>query len=101
MTKITKDTIQQVASLCRIHCSDDEIEALEKDLSKIVEYIDLLSTIDTDGVEPCNHVLEEVVNVMREDEIKEPLDRDAFLSIAPDKVAGMIRVPPVIRRNPS
>ncbi len=99
MAKLDKETIQQLTRLCRIDCTDEEQEALLKDLKKILEYIEQLQQIDTENVPPCNHVLESMANVMREDRVGEVLNREAFLANAPSHIGGMIRVPPVIKQN--
>ncbi|HCJ83322.1 MAG TPA: Asp-tRNA(Asn)/Glu-tRNA(Gln) amidotransferase subunit GatC, partial [Parachlamydiales bacterium] len=49
------------------------------------------------GVAPCNHVLPQLKNVLREDRAQETLSREEFLKNAPQHIGGMIRVPPVIR----
>lgn len=97
MAKLDKETIQQLTRLCRIDCTDEEQEAILKDLKKILTYFEKLQQIDTDNVPPCNQVLENMSNVMREDVIGEVLDREAFLANAPSHIGGMIRVPPVIK----
>ncbi len=97
MAHLDKNMIQYLTGLSRIECTEEEQTNLLKDLENILQYIDLLNEVDTENVAPCNHVLEEVTNVMREDEIGEPLPRKVFLENAPAQIGGMIRVPPVIK----
>jgi aspartyl-tRNA(Asn)/glutamyl-tRNA(Gln) amidotransferase subunit C len=59
--------------------------------------MDLLKEVDTEDVPECNHVLEAIQNVMREDKTEETLNRQTFLANSPSHVGGMIRVPPVIK----
>lgn len=99
MAKLDKETIVQLTRLCRIDCTEEEQEALLQDLKKILDYIEQLQQIETENVPPCNHVLENMANVMREDIIKEVLNRESFLANAPSHIGGMIRVPPVIKQN--
>lgn len=99
MVKLDKETIKQLTRLCRIDCTEEEQEALLKDLKKILDYFELLEQVDTEDVPPCNHVLENMTNVMREDIIGQVLDREVFLANAPSHIGGMIRVPPVIKQN--
>lgn len=99
MSNLNKETIKQLSRLCRIHCTDEEQEALLHDLQKILNYIEQLQEIDTNEVPPCNHVLADMGNVMREDVIGKVLNRDDFLANAPSHIGGMIRVPPVIKQN--
>lgn len=99
MAKLDKETIQQLTRLCRIDCTEEEQESLLKDLRKILDYIELLEEIDTKDVPPCNHVIEGMANVMRNDVIGEVLNRESFLANAPAHIGGMIRVPPVIKQG--
>jgi aspartyl-tRNA(Asn)/glutamyl-tRNA(Gln) amidotransferase subunit C len=94
---IDSEEIEKLTELCRIACTDEEKERLRWDLNMIANYIALLAEIDTAGVEPCNRVLETVKNVMREDEPGKTLDRELFLANAQEHVAGLIRVPPVLK----
>ena len=99
MAKIEKKTIKKLTQLCRIDCTEEEQEALFKDLEKILAYIEQLQEVNTDQVQPCYQVLDEVNTVVRDDVIGPVLNRDAFLANAPSHIAGMIRVPPVIKQN--
>ncbi len=99
MSKLDKETIKHLTHLCRIDCTEEEQEALLYDLREILSYIEQLRQIDTENVLPCNHVLEDIHNVMREDRIGDVLDREVFLANAPSHIAGMIRVPPVIKQS--
>jgi len=89
LTKLTK--------LCRIECTEEEKKILQQRLAKILKYIELLGEVDTEGVEPCCRVSENLKSVLREDEVGETLPRELFLANAPAHVGGMIRVPPVIK----
>ncbi len=99
MVTLNKQTIQNLIQLCRIDCSKEEQERLLEDLKKIISYIEQLQELDTENVLPCNHVLEEMANVMRNDVTGETMPREVFLANAPSQIGGMIRVPPVIKQN--
>ncbi|MBA3957136.1 MAG: Asp-tRNA(Asn)/Glu-tRNA(Gln) amidotransferase subunit GatC [Parachlamydiaceae bacterium] len=99
MAKLDKQTIAKLTKLCRIDCNEAEQEALLGDLKKILDYIELLQEIDTEGVPPCNHVLADMVNVTREDTVGATMPRETFLSNAPSHVGGMVRVPPIIKNH--
>lgn len=99
MAELNKETIQHLTRLCRIACTEEEQEALLHDLKKILDYIEQLQQIDTENVAPCNHVLEDMANVLRDDEIGHVLNRGVFLSNAPSHIGGMIRVPPVFKQS--
>ena len=52
MAKVTEENLAHLAKLCRIACSAQKREALLKDFQQIVNYVEQLSQIDTEGVEP-------------------------------------------------
>lgn len=97
MSHFDKETIKNLTKLCRIDCTEEEQENLLKDLKKILDYIGQLDEVDTTDIKPCNHVLEGMVNVTREDKIGETMPREVFLSNAPSQTGGMIKVPPIIK----
>ena len=87
-----KPDIEYLTKLARMELSDDEKAALEKDLDAIVGYMNTLSKIDTEGVEPMEHVLG-LSNVMRDDKTVPSYDRDTILSCAPKSEDGFYDVP--------
>ena len=96
------EAFEKLTRLARIKCSEEERKQLTGDLDKIVSYIDQLKSLDTEGVTPTNHVLE-LHNAFRDDKVEEArvLSREEFLNNSPDHVAGMVRVPPVLRKSNS
>lgn len=100
MEALNEETVWQLTRLCRIDCTQEERQKLLQDLKKILSYFEKLQEIDTENVPPCNCVLKELVNVMREDEVGGLMDRKDFLANAPSHVGGMIKVPPVIKTHP-
>lgn len=64
--QITDETIEYVGILAKLELSDAEKEEAKKDMEKMLDYIDTLNELDTDGVEPMSHVFP-VHNVFRED----------------------------------
>ena len=68
MERISKDEVKHLAELSSISLSEEEISNLQTDLGNIVEYIEQLSELNTDDVEPTYSVSKNQ-NVWREDEI--------------------------------
>ncbi|MEI8125785.1 MAG: Asp-tRNA(Asn)/Glu-tRNA(Gln) amidotransferase subunit GatC [Parachlamydiaceae bacterium] len=99
MPDLTKQTVEALAKLSRIHCNEDEQERLFKDLEKIVAYIEQLKEINTDDVSHRNQILEGTNNVMRDDVVGDSMPRETFLMNAPSQIGGMIRVPIVIKKH--
>lgn len=99
MSELDKESLKKLTKLCRIQCTEEETDRLLHDLQKILDYVDQLQEIDTENIAPLNHVLSDVTNVMREDSVGETLSREVFLENAPDQIGGLIRVPPVIKKQ--
>jgi len=97
MAEFDEEELNKLTKLCRIECTEEEKKALYQQLGCILSYVEQLKEVDTQGVEPCYSVLETLASVMRDDEVKETLPREAFLANAPAHVGGMIRVPTVIK----
>lgn len=92
---VTEKDVRYVANLANLQLSDEEVELYTKDLSRILEYMDLLNEVDTTGVEPLNHVIE-LKSRLRKDEAKDPLSHEDALKNAPDADSDYFRVPKVI-----
>lgn len=97
MSDLDEESLVNLTKLCRINCSTEELKTLLHNLRSILGYIDQLKEVDTENVSVCNHVSEVVETFMREDEVKESLDRETFLKNSPSHVGGMVRVPTVIK----
>jgi aspartyl-tRNA(Asn)/glutamyl-tRNA(Gln) amidotransferase subunit C len=89
---IERDQVLHVAKLARLSFSDEEIDRLAPELSKIVEYVEQMDRLDLEGVEPTSHVVE-LQNVLREDVPRESLPKERALEQAPDAADGGFRVP--------
>lgn len=70
-----KIDVKKVAKLANLPLSEAEEEKYSDQLSKILDYIDQLDSVDTSGVEPTYNV-SGLENVMAKDEIKESLSQD-------------------------
>ena len=91
---ITTNDVEYIAKLAKLKLLDEEKEKFVEQLGDIVEFANKISTLDTENVEPTNHILE-VQNVFREDEVKDSYNRDEILKNAPAKEAGCIVVPSI------
>lgn len=99
MAELNKNIIQNLAKLSCIACTPEEEDSLLKDLEKILAYFDQLQEIDTSQVAPCNHVLADIVNVMREDHVENSMPREVFMGNVPSQTGGYVRVPTVIKQS--
>ncbi len=83
---ISDETIEYVGILARLELSGQEREQAKKDMGSMLDYIDKLGELDTEGVEPMSHVFP-VNNVFRDDM------REEILKNAPEEKDGMFVVP--------
>lgn len=85
-------TIEYVGILAKLELSEEEKEQAKKDMAGMLDYIDKLGELDTEGVEPMSHVFP-VRNVFREDVVTNGDDRENILRNAPAEKDGMFVVP--------
>ncbi len=93
--EITKDMVEYVASLARLKLDESQTAALQKDLGEIINYMDVLNNLDTEGIEPMSHAFA-VKNVFREDVVKPSADRAELLKNAPKSDEEAIIVPKTV-----
>ena len=84
-----------MAILARLDLTADEQEQLAGQLDRILEYMDKLNELDTDGVEPMSHAVE-VVNVLRPDRAVNEPRTEALLRNAPARDDDFLSVPKII-----
>lgn len=89
---IEREQVAHVARLARLEVSDEEASELAVELSAILDHVDLLASVDTDGVEPTTHVIE-LVNVLRDDLPARELTVEQAIANAPESEDGAFRVP--------
>lgn len=92
---LSKEEVQKVAKLARIELTDEEVTKFQTQLSAILEYIEQLQKVDTQGVEATAQVTG-LENVWRKDEIAAEDLRDGVLDQAPEKVANLVKVKSVL-----
>ena len=90
-----KIDVKYVANLARMNLTEDEIATFQGQLEQIVGYVEKLTELDVDGIEPTSHA-HPVMNVFRTDEVRESLDRDDVLANAPDQVESQFKVPKIV-----
>ncbi len=89
---ISDETIEYVGILAKLELTEEEKEKAKKDMGRMLDYIDKLNELDTEGIEPMSHVFS-VNNVFREDVVVNGDDRDSILKNAPEKKDGAFKVP--------
>jgi aspartyl-tRNA(Asn)/glutamyl-tRNA(Gln) amidotransferase subunit C len=92
---LTPDQVRWVAHLARLELTGDEPEQMARQLGAILDYVDQLQQVPTDGVEPLAHPLP-LANVFRADEPGPSLPVDEALANAPDRRGDFFGVPAVL-----
>ena len=92
---INRDLLDKIAHLARLELDEKDAEKMMADMTSIVNWMETLNEVNTDGVEPLTTMSHELNNV-REDEITPHLDHQAALQSAPKKDDDFFRVPKVL-----
>lgn len=89
---ISNEMVDKLADLAKLEFSPEEKERLKGDLSKITGFFEKLNELNTDDVEPLIFMTDEV-NVLRNDEVHQPISKEEALKNAPAKDSDYFRVP--------
>lgn len=89
--------LEKVAQLARLTLKEEEKEKILEQVNQILQYVEKLNEVDTEGIEPLSHSMD-LVNVMREDLEKESLSQEEVLKNAPSKNDKFFIVPKVVSR---
>jgi aspartyl-tRNA(Asn)/glutamyl-tRNA(Gln) amidotransferase subunit C len=94
-SSLSREEVLRIASLARLELTPDEIELFTRQLAAILAYVDEIRGLDTTGVPPTSHILNQPID--RDDQPVESLPRDAALANAPEAArhAGLFKVPRV------
>ncbi len=84
--------VLHVARLARLELTDQEVQRMAAELSKVLDHIEKIRELDLDGVPPTSHVID-VVNALRADRPEPSLSVEAALASAPEPVEGGFGVP--------
>lgn len=93
--EIKKEQIAYIANLARLRLTKDQEELFTKQLSQVLEYMEILNKVDTHDVEPTAQVITNPIT-LREDKIKHLQSKDANLSRAHQSNGDFFVVPKVI-----
>lgn len=92
---VTSQQVRHIAKLARIGMSDAEIEALVPEINNILGWVEQLSEVNTEGVEPLATVIDQKLR-LREDVVNDGNIREEVLANAPEAQHGFFAVPKVI-----
>lgn len=93
--KIDKELLNKIAHLARLEFDENTADEMMKDMTEIIDWVEKLNEVDTEGVEPLTTMSHEI-NALREDETKPHLSHERALKNAPKKDSDYFRVPKVL-----
>lgn len=89
---ISREEVDHVARLARLHLEEAEVARLQSELGQIIDYVKQLSELDLSGLEPTSHAVP-LKNVLRPDEPVPGLSQAEAVANAPDVERGQFVVP--------
>ena len=93
--RITDDVMENVEILAKLTLEPEEREAVVEKLEEILDYVEKLNELDTDGVEPLVYISDQQ-NVFREDVVTGADRREALMANAPRQKEQQLQVPRTI-----
>ncbi len=97
---ISRSDVEHVARLARLGLTEEELDRMVGQLSRILEAVNVLQSVDTSAIDPTAQVIE-LENVLRDDVASDAqrLSREAALAGAPLREGPMLRVPVVLEEG--
>ena len=95
MATLTRNEVEEIALLARLHLEADEVERMQQELGAILEHFAVIAAIDTTDVPPMTHAVP-MDMPLRADEVQPSLPVEEALRGAPKKDGDLIVVPAII-----
>jgi aspartyl-tRNA synthetase len=92
---INKEEVRHVAKLARLKLTDEEAESYQRELNAVLQHFATLQELDTEDVDPMNHVLD-LKNVWREDRPRKSKRTASILANAPEEESDYFKVPKIL-----
>ncbi len=96
--ELSVSDVRKVALLARLSIADGEMEKFAHQMANIVHFVETLSEVNTEGIEPMAHPMD-IHSVLRPDRLHESLPRDQALHNAPNQDGSCFLVPAVLPRK--
>jgi aspartyl-tRNA(Asn)/glutamyl-tRNA(Gln) amidotransferase subunit C len=93
------EQVRKVASLARLALSETEEQQFTGQLNSILDYVQKLDELETEGVPPTTRAIE-VSNITRPDALETFAGREDILSSAPDREEDFFKVPKIMGEAP-
>jgi aspartyl-tRNA(Asn)/glutamyl-tRNA(Gln) amidotransferase subunit C len=95
--EVNRAMVDNLAALSRLEFNESEKVLIQKDLERMIDFVDKLKELDVTGVEPLLH-MSDAENILREDEVKGSVSRSEALENAPETDGVFFKVPKVIQK---
>lgn len=92
---INQKDVEHAADLAKLKLDQEKKEKYTKQIGEILNYVDKLNELDTEGVVPTAYTVP-MKNVLREDKVQKSLPREKSLENAPDQKDGHFRAPKIM-----
>lgn len=96
--KVDDALIDKLADLAKLEFEATDRESIKNDLERMLDFVDKLNEVDTEGVEPLTHVNPEI-NIYRADQVTETLTQFEALKNAPKHDSFYFKVPKVVENK--
>ncbi|GAB5442857.1 MAG: Asp-tRNA(Asn)/Glu-tRNA(Gln) amidotransferase subunit GatC [Fuerstiella sp.] len=92
------EEVRKVAALARLELTDEELKTYGQQLTQILDYVKVLDEVNLEDVDPMPHAVD-LKNVLREDERRPSLPREAALQNAPKTDGQYFQVPQILEQK--
>lgn len=96
--QVTDQMIDNLSNLSKLQFSNEEKKIIASDLEKMIAFVNKLQELDTEGIKPLQH-MSNVVNVLRNDEVKELNVKSDLMQEVPHTDGVFIKVPKIIQKT--
>ena len=94
---ITKKDVEKLAHLSRLQLDENSIEKMQGDMNKMLTFVEKINELELEDVEPMVY-MNDGVNILRADDVENPISHEDALKNAPDKNSDYFKVPKVLRK---
>ncbi|MGB9695758.1 MAG: Asp-tRNA(Asn)/Glu-tRNA(Gln) amidotransferase subunit GatC [Ignavibacteria bacterium] len=95
---VSLEEVKHIANLAKLNFNENQLTKLQKDLNKVLDYIDKLNELDLSGVEPLENI-NETENIFKKDKEIKWLSTEEALRNAPQRTSNFFKVPKVIDKE--
>ncbi|MBZ4682640.1 MAG: aspartyl-tRNA(Asn)/glutamyl-tRNA(Gln) amidotransferase subunit [Fusobacteriaceae bacterium] len=95
---LSKEEVLKIAKLSMLEFEEKDIERFQHDLNDILKFVEKLSEVNTEGVEPLAQI-NDIYNVFRDDKIVESISNEKALENASESLEGAFVVPKIVGEN--